>query len=194
MAIVHKATLTPTKLELVATWLEGQPWAGAGELVGLGSYRFDDPDGEVGVEGLLVGRDDVVLHVPMTYRGAPLAGAEAHLLGTMQHSALGERWVYDATSDPVAVGCFLRALRGEQQQAAIEIWDGDVLVGHRDPDTTVRSEAGGATTVPAEAVVVEVDGSRLTIGRVVGSGLDGPLRLTAEWAGGAGVLAAAELG
>ncbi|WP_432526090.1 maltokinase N-terminal cap-like domain-containing protein [Kineococcus mangrovi] len=38
----------------------------------LGSYRFDDPDGEVGTEThLLATADGQVLQVPLTCRGAP---------------------------------------------------------------------------------------------------------------------------
>jgi hypothetical protein len=43
----------------------------------VSAYRFDDPAGEVGIETLLVRRGaGPVLQVPLTYRGAPLAGAE----------------------------------------------------------------------------------------------------------------------
>ncbi len=98
MAMLHQATLTPTKAELIAAWLPGQPWfagdAGAVRLVG--AYRFDDPAGEVGIESHLVEVGGRTFHVPLTYRGAPLDGAEAFLVGTMEHSVLGRRWVYDA--------------------------------------------------------------------------------------------------
>lgn len=38
MAIIHRATLIPTKLELVLPWLDQQSWGGAGdpEVVGDG--------------------------------------------------------------------------------------------------------------------------------------------------------------
>jgi hypothetical protein len=52
MALIYHATLTPTKLELLARWLPKQPWF-AGEsasgLTNIAAFRFDDPDGEVGV-------------------------------------------------------------------------------------------------------------------------------------------------
>ena len=44
------------------------------------------------------------LFVPLTYRGAPLAGGEADLVGTTEHSALGTRWVYDAWRRPGVAG------------------------------------------------------------------------------------------
>ena len=121
MAILHKrATITPTKLEL-ADGL-ARP-ARAGRRGGRGdarcSYRFDDPDGKVGIEALLVRRGGEVFHLPVTYRGAPLDGAEAHLITTMEHSVLGRRWVYDAAGDPVALGCYAAALAGRQQQAGL---------------------------------------------------------------------------
>ncbi|MHA7306090.1 maltokinase N-terminal cap-like domain-containing protein [Arthrobacter sp. TMN-49] len=82
-----------------------QDWFDGGDspLARLGSFRFDDPAGEVGIETQLVGAGHRVYQVPLTYRGAPLAGAEAFLMGTMEHSVLGHRWVYDATGDPVYV-------------------------------------------------------------------------------------------
>src|SRR6478609_10480555 len=103
MALLHRATLNPSKPELLAAWLPSQPWAaGLPGLRPIGGYRFDDPDGEVGMEGILLRNDaGAVVHVPLTYRSAPLDGADDHLLGTTEHSALGTRWVYDATGDPV---------------------------------------------------------------------------------------------
>ncbi|EFQ84530.1 hypothetical protein HMPREF0063_10382 [Aeromicrobium marinum DSM 15272] len=99
MAHVHGgADARPTKLELIAAWREDP------DLVAIGSYRFDDPDGEVGIEThLLNDAAGRVLQVPLTYRGAPLAGADEWLVGTMEHTALGRRWVYDACADPVYV-------------------------------------------------------------------------------------------
>ena len=105
MAILHqRATLTPTKLELAAAWLDRQGLRGAGDVQLAGSYRFDDPEGKVGIEALLVRRAGEVLHLPLTYRGAPLDGAGAHLITTLEHSVLGRRWVYDAAADPVGPG------------------------------------------------------------------------------------------
>ena len=38
----------------------------------------------------------------MTYRGS--AVAEGALIATAEHSVLGTRWIYDATTDPVLGG------------------------------------------------------------------------------------------
>ena len=112
MAIVHKgASLVPAKTELVESWMPQQRWYhGKGHdpvLRRVGGFRFEDPAGDVGVETLLLAdtaADPVVIYqVPLTYRSEPLEGAEPALLGTMEHSVLGRRWVYDGPHDPVYV-------------------------------------------------------------------------------------------
>ncbi len=155
MAIVYKATVRPSKEAIVTDWLDQQPWGGSGVVEVLGSYRFDDPDGEVGVEALLVDRGGIVLHIPLTYRAAQIAGSKKFLVATMQHSVLGDRWVYDAMGDPVAIDCFVRALRGEQKRAAVQLWDGDTLVEHREPIVRVHVQSGqDASGFDAEDVTV----------------------------------------
>ena len=101
--VFHDATLEPGKLELIEAWLPSQPWFPGGSVARIaGAYRFDDPAGEVGLEGQLVRLEDgSIVHAPLSYRAAPLDGAEAFLVGTTEHSALGTRWVYDASGDPV---------------------------------------------------------------------------------------------
>ncbi len=177
MAIIHRATLTPTKLELVQPWLGRQPWGGSGELELVGSYRFDDPDGEVGIEAMLIRRGGEVLHVPMTYRAAPLHEAQEHLIGTTQHSVLGERSVYAAAGDPVALACYARALAGEQDQAVYEVYDGDTLVEVR--DQTVRLTMESPTTSTPEVQLAHVVDN-----------VEGTHRLVATWEGGSGAVAA----
>lgn len=118
MAIIYRAELTPGKHDVVTSWLASQSWSqvAAGDHLELvGAFRFDDPDGEVGIEIHIVRRaDGRILQVPLTYRGAPLAGAERHLVAEMEHSVLGHRWVYDATGDPVYAAALASAiLRGQ---------------------------------------------------------------------------------
>ena len=194
MAIIHRAELRPAKLELIADWLDTQSWGGSGPVTALGAYRFDDPAGEVGVEGHLVSRGGVVFHLPLTYRGASLDDPAAHLVGRMQHSVLGERFVYDATTDQVAVTCLGRALRGEQQPSVWEIHDQGRVVGRRDPSVglTLRSDPGSREdTGPVGCVVVPLDDAgELRIARVLG--VDEPggrTQLVATWDGGSGVVA-----
>src|SRR5689334_4676003 len=104
MALLYRATLVPTKLELITAWLPGRDWfdGPAAETELVSRCRLDDRDGQVGLEILLLrAGDGPVYHAPLTYRAGPLAGAEASLLGTAEHSVLGTRWVYDAPADPV---------------------------------------------------------------------------------------------
>lgn len=101
VALFHRATITPTKQELLDRWVPTQPWCPGGteRVEILGSFRFDDPEGRVGMETHLVDAGEL-LQVPLTYRDAPLDAAEDALVGTMEHSALGNRWVYDGLRDP----------------------------------------------------------------------------------------------
>ncbi len=157
MAILHHATLVPTKLELLEAWLPTQPWFPGSDAAGLervAAYRFDDPDGEVGIESLLVrAPGGPLVQVPLTYRGAPLDGAEAHLVGTMEHSALGPRWVYDAVGDPVYVAEVTRVIREGDSEAEqhYETPDGPERV---DSPTHVRGS--GTAPIPAALAVVRV--------------------------------------
>ncbi len=145
----------------------------------VGGYRFDDPDGEVGVEAMLIGRGGAVFHVPVTYRSAPLEDAAEHLIGTTEHSVLGQRWVYDAAGDPVALACYGRALQGQQEQAVLEIYEGDTLVAVRDQTAQLRVEP---TTAREAAPDVRLS-------RVVGD-VEGRHRLVVTWPGGEGAVAA----
>ena len=181
MALLHDATLTPSKRELIAAWLPSQPWAaGLPELTPFGGFRFDDPDGEVGMEGILLrsGDGEVVVHVPLTYRGAPLAGAEDALLGTTEHSVLGTRWVYDAPADPVyrevLTATIVTAGTGAEEYFEV---DGERVT--REPKVSVAG-SGGAPGASGDIAVV----------RVVGEPVESEAVLTGAWEGGAGVLAA----
>ncbi|EGD57055.1 CG0192-related protein [Gordonia neofelifaecis] len=178
MALLHQATISPTKLELVTDYLDSVPWGGTGEVELIGGYRFDDPAGEVGVEALLASRDGRTLHIPLTYRGTPLAGADEYLISTMAHSVLGDRWIYDAAADPVAVDCFVRAMRGEQPQAELEVRKADGTVVPL--DSPVRLQVHGT---PGETAA-------LALSDDLASPVSGSAWLVAEWDGGHGVVAA----
>lgn len=172
MAIIHRATLSPRKPELINAWLGGRTWAGQGSAEVLGTYRFDDPAGEVGVEAFLLRRGERLLHLPLAYRGAPLPGHGDHLVGTMEHSVLGTRWVYDGSADEVALACFRRALRGEQEQAELEVWDGGRVVEHRPQQVLISREAGAGGEIAG--------GEEVLLARVLGEGPEGARRLLAR--------------
>ena len=168
MAVHHPATIVPTKLELLQAWVPHQPWLGGADtstLTKLGSYRFDDPDGEVGMETHLLGTaDGQVLQVPLTYRGAPRAGAEGSLITTMTHTFLGDRWIYDGCHDPVFVTALVRAiLTGGREADLYAATDAGLVL---EPATThVRGSGSLASAlVPAlTAPVVSHDGTTTTI-------------------------------
>ena len=202
MGIVHRATLSPSKQQLVESWLPSRPWADGHRIAGkVAEYRFDDPAGEVGVETILWGTDDgAVLQTPLTYRAAPLAGAEEHLIGTSDHSVLGRRWVYDGCGDPVWAGTLVAAvLTGARQAPMFVEEDGERV------DIPARMEVRGSgrdATAPSVGQVdaVSDEGSVTTVragstdirlARVVGTPLgDGPhLAGTVGGTGASAVLA-----
>lgn len=129
MAIIHPVTMAPAKLELLASWLPGRPWYLGDRMVPrltkAGGFRLDDPDGRVGLEFMAVtdasGDEPVTYHVPLSYRGAALTGASDALIGTAEHGALGRRWMYDGTRDPVLVGQLFALILGEAEPQAQSI-------------------------------------------------------------------------
>ncbi|ROS58284.1 hypothetical protein EDF38_3027 [Frigoribacterium sp. PhB160] len=167
MALLHEATLVPSKLDLVVPWAASQPWfeGDPASVVKVAAYRLDDPAGEVGLETLLLrAGDGPVLQVPVTYRDAPLAGAEASLVGTMRHSVLGERFVYDAVADPVYLATLVATALtgGGHADIVVRAADGSevthesstTVVGSGEPGTAVPPvEVGEATTVDGSTVV-----------------------------------------
>ncbi|NMR29070.1 CG0192-related protein [Crystallibacter degradans] len=159
MAIIYDAVLNPSKIDLLASWLPAQPWfphigeqsTDEGEpltLEPIGAYRFDDPTGDVGMEVHLLRLDDgTILQVPLTYRGAPLDDAEPWLAGTMEHSVLGKRWVYDACGDPVfAVALATAILQGGTE--AEQFLDKDGTLEPLERSVTVRGSGTPGTEVP----------------------------------------------
>ncbi|WP_369386968.1 1,4-alpha-glucan branching protein [Streptomyces sp. CG1] len=126
MAIIHRTTLKPTKLELLTDWLPTRPWYHGGPdaplLTKSGGFRLDDPEGEVGIEFMVAtdtsAAEPTAYLVPLTYRGAPLEWAEHALVGTIEHGVLGKRWAYDGCHDPVLVAELLSLIEGAVQAQA----------------------------------------------------------------------------
>ena len=145
MALLHRATIRPTKPELLADWVPTQPW-GEQDFDLVRGYRFDDPDGEVGIEThVLSTADGHLLQVPLTYRGAPLDGAEQFLICTMEHSVLGQRWIYDATGDPVYAGVLASVLLAGVGQADEMVEGADAP---REPSMRVTGSGSRSGDVP----------------------------------------------
>jgi Maltokinase N-terminal cap domain len=166
VALLHQATIIPKKLDALAAWLPGQPWLDGADVSGLiqvGSYRFDDPAGAVGVETLLVRTaDERLLQVPLSYRAAPLANAEDALVTTMQHSVLGPRWAYDGCADPVAMRALAAAILTGGHEAELELDTGTGLE-RREPTVRVVGSGTPPAAVPELAAVAATDGPDGTV-------------------------------
>jgi hypothetical protein len=204
MAILYDATLTPGKRDLIKGWLPGRSWFD-GDLARKphAAFRFDDPAGEVGVECFLFGPEEgsdvTTLLVPLSYRGAPLEGADDHLVGTTDHSVLGRRWVYDGMADPVAVQTLLTAILTGGHEAELTMEENGELVRF-DPTCRVSGSGSSAAVVRAGAVAVVDPGDptvtragdlELVLARVVGTVVTGDATLTAQWGDHAPVVVAA---
>ncbi|MBV9448293.1 MAG: 1,4-alpha-glucan branching protein [Streptosporangiaceae bacterium] len=203
MAIIHPTTMVPGKLDLLAPWLPGRPWyvgEAAPRLTQAGGFRLDDPEGEVGLEFMAAiddsGDEPVTYHLPLSYRGAPLPGGDAALIGTAQHGVLGTRWIYDGTRDPVLIDRMFALLLGEAEPQAQSISN------TMDPSVT-RTITGNIGTLPVNIAGI-ADGPRSTditvraaaaagpvmlrVNRVLRSSAPGLMagtlgHITAEWAG-----------
>ncbi len=119
-AHVHpEAELKPSKMELLSGWLANQDWFDGDpeHLERVAAFRFVDPDGEVGLDCMIIASGDSLFHVPVTWRDAPLT--VGHLIGTLEHSVLGTRYCYDGPSDPVYTTELARVIRTADSDADI---------------------------------------------------------------------------
>ncbi|OMH24723.1 hypothetical protein BKD30_07580 [Tersicoccus phoenicis] len=208
MALIYDAELKPGKLEAVAQWLPLQAWFDGDtvpELRKVAAYRFDDPDGQVGIETLLVSADQrPVLQVPLTYRAEPLPeGGPASLITTMEHSVLGTRYVYDATGDPVYVRALVAAIVHGTGQAD-QIKDGTdtplpptmtvrsdgTLPGHTaaETDDAAQTLDVQAAEIAGETTVIDAGVFSVTVQHVLDEIADadvtaGQARLLGSWPG-----------
>ncbi|GAA1169774.1 CG0192-related protein [Pseudonocardia alaniniphila] len=201
MALIHRAQVSPTKRELIANWLPTRSWSedsASGRLELIGTYRFDDPLGAVGIETHVVRTGDVRLQLPLTYRDAPLTGADDFLVGTTEHSVLGRRWVYDGCGDPAYAAALAMVILTGGREAEEWVEQADGPSERREP--SVRVVGSGSPGVGAFSVVavsamddrttttVSAPGLELVVQRVLG----GPTRadddrenLTGTWSGSA---------
>ncbi len=204
MAIFHRATITPTKAELIAEWAPTRPWGPpvADPIEVIGSYRFDDPDGRVGMETHLVATGGALIQVPLTYRDAPLDGAGDALITEMQHSVLGTRWVYDGLCDPTFTVMLAAAtMTGQGEALGMVVYDGRWYIA----PSNVRIQGGGWTqervpvdgfalmTDDATASVLRNDRFELTMYRRPVPGPRPPIGLTATWDGSRDAVVLAEV-
>lgn len=196
MAIIHHSTVKPTKLELLTPWLSSRPWyrgAGGPQLAKAGGFRLDDPRGEVGIEFMVAadtsGSEPVAYLVPLTYRGAPLDGADHALIGTMEHGVLGQRWAYDGCHDPVMTAQLLALIEGRaepQAQSVSDTPDREVtrfFTGEGPASTHITATAAAPSDDRECTEVPLPDGRFLRLERVLRPAPDGALRLPQGAAG-----------
>ncbi len=151
MATIYETTMSPSKRELVTAWLPAQPWyretGHEPELIKAGGFRLDDPEGEVGIEFMIVTDRSgaTTYHTPMTYRGRALPGGV--LIGTSEHGVLGLRWIYDGARDPVMVARLLAAIQGEAEPQSQN------QSGTPDPTVTGQPVTEGPLAAIGSAVV-----------------------------------------
>lgn len=200
MALLHPdATISPTKADVVELWLRSQPWLenaatdlGLADLEMIGSYRFDDPAGEVGLEVMLARLGDgTVVQVPLTYRDAAMDGGEDFFVCTMTHSVLGERWIHAGAGDPVFVTALVDAICSGASQAPMQFED-DGALQTRDPVVTANGSGGAAPGdvewIGAETgrphTVVHTSAGDLSVPHVLDASADtGGLVLTGRYPG-----------
>ena len=178
MAVIHQTYVKPTKLELLTAWLPTRPWYHGSpepELAKAGGFRLDDPEGEVGIEFMVVTDGPGAYLVPLTYRAAPLPGAGHALVGTMEHGVLGPRWAYDGCHDPVLTAGLAAFIEGRVEAQAQSVshtldrevaraWTGAAHV----PALTAPTDTDEATEFAAP------DGPALRLHRVLTPGSTAP--------------------
>lgn len=205
MALIYDTTMSPSKMELLAAWLPTRPWF-TGDVTALekvGAYRYDDPEGEVGIEGHLVTAGDrTVYHVPLTYRGAPLEGGEEFLLDTSAHGVLGTRWITDGVGDPVCRTVFAEAMahgRAGAEQVGVSASGEEAPLpqtaqaqGTGSPERAVPELWAASVSTLGGASIAETGFATLRVQHVLdadalaGGGLtagDGDAALQVTWAG-----------
>lgn len=194
MALFHLATITPTKEALIAAWVPTQLWGPPADapIEVIGSYRFDDPDGRVGMETFLVTAGGELFQVPLTYRDEPLAEAADALITEMEHSVLGTRWVYDGVGDPRFVVMLAAvAMTGQGEALGMAVYEGRWYIA----PSNVRIQGGGWTqervpvdgfehaSADASSVVLHNDRFALTVSRRPRRGPKPSIGLAATWDG-----------
>ena len=204
MAILHRATIKPTKAELLTQWIPSRTWypPGADPIAVIGAFRYDDPDGRVGMETHVVRAGDVTLQIPLTYRDEPLVGAEDALITQMEHSVLGTRWVYDGLGDPLFVTMLAAvSMTGQGEALGMARFDDRWYIA----PSNIRLRGGGWTgeRVPVDNFELESEGPdsavlrndrfELTVHRRLELGPQPAIGLRASWDGLTGDVVLAEI-
>ncbi len=194
MALYHRATITPSKPEIVAAFTADQPWGGP-DAEAFGAFRFDDPLHRTGLETHLARlADGTVVHVPLTYRDEPLAGAEEALICTTEHSVLGTRWVYDGVRDPLHLTMLTAvAMTGQGEALGMVEFDGRWVIAPAPSRVRLRGGGWHGERVPVDghelvgddgaSVTLVTDRFELVVHRRLVVGSQPAMGLTATWDG-----------
>lgn len=166
------AQLEPGKEFFQRRFLEREGlWKPGDSLAAQASWRLIDPEGQVGMEVAVVSVNNRLMQVPLTYRPSPLPDA-AGLLGEMEHSVLGTRYIYDARRDP-AFRAALREIvrRGGQPAAKRNLRTGELVL----PQVEFRVIPGDET----EVVIQIGEANDAVPGTIVGTWGEGEPRRSA---------------
>lgn len=130
--------------------------------------------------------------IPLTYRDEPLEVADDALIVEMEHSVLGNRWVYDGLRDPrLVVMLAAVAMTGQGEALGMAVYDGRWYIA----PSNVRIQGGGWTQerVPVDGfeledantpgAVLRNERFELTVFRRPVPGPRPPIGLTATWDG-----------
>jgi len=204
VAILHRASITPSKAELIATWAPTRAWGPPADdpITMVGAFRFDDPDGRVGMETHLVSAGGVLFQIPLTYRDEPLEGADDAFIVPMEHSVLGTRWVYDGLGDPLFVVMLAAVtMTGQGEALGMARFDGRWfiapsgvrLVGGGWSGSRVAVDGFDSVSEGSTTSVLHNDRFALTVFRRPVSGPRPPIGLAASGAGLDGNVVLAEI-
>ena len=115
---VRDRELRPDVASLLQPWIARQRWyVGSGSAPALeyaGHLRFPDPEGEVGIDVVLLrdrcGPSPVTYQVPLTARREPVPELEHALITATEDEARDRWWIYDGPHDPAYVAALLAAI------------------------------------------------------------------------------------
>ncbi|HWR86137.1 MAG TPA: phosphotransferase, partial [Rhodoglobus sp.] len=147
LALLWNMTLVPAEPGFLAPWMSRQRWfANKGGLpvledIGRVELTSSEPGVRVGIHLLLdhtAGKPSLY-QVPLTYRDAPLEGAEAAMVGM-----LGPVYVYDGPYDQAFTSALLEVVLHERELHGDDVW----ALGHR--TSTIGAERSVSRVLSGE--------------------------------------------
>jgi 1,4-alpha-glucan branching enzyme len=221
-----RPTLTPALSGLLGSWLPRQRWfpvkTAEFSFEPAGGLQLDDgtvANGGVQLEVLLVAvnyptadgsRTDVV-QVPLSFRSAPLPGAESALIGETSGSGgtAGPRWIYDGVHDPAFVAAWLELMRSggttpvgnatgyfvaSGSRLPLATGTVKVLSGEQSNSSVIVDDGDSAAIVKFFRVISEGHNPEVEIGAALTSGRTTEVPATLGWVTGEWDTAAGDAG